>query len=564
MTHKAQQLVALIERYRFLRVYPELTHVVWDAVEGRLSDADADHYLAFLQERAAALDLVPTHLLEVPEEEELYADGPPDITLGTLQDDHNLRFGLRLLDRPRSVILAGDVGSGKSTAIRRIILEADALGQARGRPISIIVFDRKSSEYSDLPGRLGRHWRRYSVHDGAWLGLNGPDGMPPHVWTNILCTIFAAAAGLVAGASVMAHAIALLLPLLNPVPVARQLYTDFLLLLDTLARVPQLVARKPEYVQSLSQKIEAVADSSGELFRTFRGLDVERDIIAPGRSVVFDIGNLQPPFLRMFVVWLILAQVVFARIHRRHRVDTTEVIAVIDEADQDVARTMEARFPDGLSPIGFLLQHGRELGVMAVVGLHTLGDASRAILAAAPYHVMMNLSDEHSIVEASRTLLLPRGAERIFPALKPGECVFRAAGSSWPHPLLGVVNPVPPNRDTTPPVFDRVATIPAKRLADLPHVQAGLDEAYRQNPDTWFGRGRAPKRGLSKNGRKLLDACALHPFTPVARLWESLNVTSFNTQRTVRAELEELKLAKFKDWRISKANVGLMWLTPEG
>lgn len=564
MTSKVQQLLALIEHYRFTRTYPELVHVVMDAMEGRLADAEADRYLQFLQEQAAALDRRPTHLLEVPEDEELNADGPPDVVLGALRDDPEVPFGLRIADRPRSVILAGDVGAGKSTAIRRVIRGVDAFARARGKPVSVLVFDRKASEYSDLPGQLGPHWRHYSVHEGAWLGLNGPHAMPTHVWTNILCTIFAAAAGLVAGAAVLAHAIGWLLSRLNPVPTASPRWPDFVLLREVLSRAPQQFARKLEYAQSLGQQLDAIIDASGELFWTARGLDVEQDIIRPGHSAVFDIGNLPPPFLRMFVVWLLLAQVLFARLQRRHRVDTTEVIAVIDEADQDVSRDMEARFPDGLSPIGMLLQHGREAGVGALIGLHALADTSRTVLANAPYHVMMNLSDEHSVVEASRTLLLPRGAERIFPALRPGECIFRAAQSAWPHPLLGVIDAVQPNRDATPPQYDRPQVVPAVRLADRPELQAALAEAAKRQRVARLRAARTDKRAVSRQARSLLDAWALHPFMPLARLWQLLEVKSYATQTAAREELTELRLADFADWRIGKTLVGLMEITTAG
>lgn len=564
MSEKVRQLVALVDHYRFARSYPELTYVIKDALDGRLSDTDAEHYLLFLQDRAAELDRVPTHLLECPGDDELNAEGPPDVVLGNLRDDPDVPNGLRIEARPRSVIVAGAVGSGKSTAIRRMTLGIDAFARKRGRPVSILIFDRKASEYGDLPRRLGHHWRHFSVHEGAWLGLNGPRDMPAHVWTSILCTIFAAAAGLVAGTAVLAHAIAWLLPRLNAQPTARRRWPDFRLLLDVLSKAPQLFSRKPEYAQSLSQQLEAVIDASGELFETSHGLDVNQDIIAQGQSAVFDIGNLQPPFLRMFVVWLILAQVLFARMHQKHRVDTTEVVAVIDEADQDVSREMEARFPDGLSPIGNLLQNARETGVGAIIGLHSLANTSRSVLANAPYHLMMNLSDEHSIAEASRTLLLPRGAERIFPALKPGEYIFRAAQSGWSHPVLAVVDPVPSNRDTTLPTYDHHMAVPAVRLADVPQLDAALSEASKQHRTARMRAAPAVKRDVSDQGRNLLDAWSLHPFTPVARLWDSLKVVSFATQQAVRDELAGLKLAKFKDWRIGKVNVGLMELTKEG
>lgn len=565
MSSAVRRFLEIVDRYRLDRMLPELAYDIREARAGRRTEDRAEFLLRHLEPFLDELDRLPLHLLEWPSDDELNGDGPPDIELGCVRDQPDTRFGLRLLDRARSVIVAGAVGAGKSTAIRGIIMGVDRLAKQRGKPISILVLDRKGGEYGDLPGLLGDNWQHYHAQHGAWLGLNAPRGFPAHVWTSIVCALFAIAAGLVAGAGVLAQAMVWLLSLLNPGGGPADRWPDFQLILETVRRAPRAFAQKPEYAQSLLAKLEEVVRASGDLLRTFRGLDVEQ-IVAQGKSAAIDIANVEPPFLRMLVVWVILAQILSSRNQRGHLVETLEVLVVLDEADQDVSRAVESRFAAAgtLSPTGALLQHGREWGVAGVIGLHAMGTASREVLTNSPYHLIFNLADAESIAEAARTLLLPPGAGRIFPALRPGECFFRQAQSSWATPVLCTVDPVPPNRNPAPPVYDVPPCIPALPLDQLPEVLAALRQLRSPAKNAAADLAASAPQELPDLARNLMDLWALRPFTPPVRLWPELGAPSFEAQSAAREELASRKLAEFEDARISRTKISLMDITPEG
>jgi hypothetical protein len=550
-----RELLELNEHYCFEQIHPELIYVVERALSGKLRDAEAEHYVEFLREQAEELARFPKHLLDVPTAEELYADGPPDVEIGALLDQPDVRVGLRVLDRPRSIIVAGAVGGGKTTLIRKIILGVDKLAKRRGKPIPIIAFVRKSAEQSDLPALCGSNWDYYHAQHGSWLGTNGPAGMPPNVWASVVATLFAVAAGLIAAASVLAQVITWLVRQLNPAGQPALRWPSLPLIAETVRHGARAFAEKLEYAQSLLQKLDDAVRGSGTLLSTLRGVNFEDDVIARGRSACIDIGNLEPPFTRMFVVWLILAQILYARNQRAHRVDTTEVLVVLDEADQDVARSVETRFSGSLSPVGALLQHGREWGVLGVIGLHALGQASREVLTNAPYHAIFNLSDEESISEASRTLLLPRTAERILPALKPGQCLFRQAQSCWPTPLLVGVDYVAPNRSPVPqPTIPDC--MPSLALCDMPELEEALRHQEAQISNSRRRQKQAASSAISDDALSLLMLIVLHPAVPGVQLLKELGKRlSFGKQAAIRQELEKAGYAEFDEERVGKFNL---------
>ncbi|GMU83713.1 MAG: hypothetical protein AMXMBFR47_35830 [Planctomycetota bacterium] len=173
---------------------------------------------------------------------------------------------------------------------------------------------------------------------------------------------------------------------------------------------------------------------------------------------------------------------------------------------------------------------------------------------------MFNFSDAASILEASRTLMVPRGAERVFPALGPGECVCRLAQTAWPTPFLGVARYIPPDRSTKPPDYELGAPVAESRPESAP----------AERSDAWPTRTTGivelagTKNEPSDVAHKLLSAWALHPFTPIVHLRSLIGTLPDAAVAEARAQLEELKLADFKDWRIKKKNQGLTLPTAAG
>ena len=436
---------------------------------------------------------------------------------------------------------------------------------SRHQKISVICIDRKGEDYGDLPDMLGEDWLHLSVHDGMRLGLKAPLGVPANVWTNIVATLFAACVGLISSWVTFANVIRWLLTAMNESPTDVLLWPDWQLILDVLSWAPQtLWSEKSEYSHSLKQYLRGIVQASGDLFRTFSGIDFEQDIISNGKSVVIDMANLFPTWLRVFVVYLIVAQILFGRIHRHQRTDTTEVLLVLDEADQDVSRKLEEAFGDGLSPIALLPKQGRGFGIALCLGLSRLDHASPFVLSNVQYHIVGNTSDSRSVLEAKRTLMLPPGAEAQLPALQPGEAILREAQGAWSHPMWVKIDYVPPCPGSAHRDYDTHPFIPAKRLHEMPHVMEALEKLIAESRRAKLRQAQAKQSDISENARKLLDLVSIQVYVPAARLWEQIGKVSPSAQANARKELEERGVAYFEEERIGRRNVLMLEPTPQG
>lgn len=427
----------------------------------------------------------------------------------------------------------------------------------------MIAFDRKSNDYADLPASFG--WRHYCIHDSFRMGLDAL--VPADIWINVVATIFCARAGLKAAWVTFANVLRWLLPALNPSPTGSLLWPDFQLILDVLNAAPDtLFSSKPEYTQALQQPLEGITQSSGDLFRAFQGFQAERDIIAPGRSAVISMPNMLPSWSRQVLTDLILSQILRGRIQGSHRVDGTEVLVVIDEADSDISTEAEEMFPDRMCPVSQCFKQGREFGISVCAGISSLRSASRFALANATDHFIFRMTDAESILDASRTLMLPPRGELRLNSLQPGECLVRQIGP-WPHAMVAKVDYVPPCR-TQPERYDTHPCVPSRRLSDLPHVQEALKKKIAENRGTALRKHsqKASPKALSKTARLALDYASLPKcaFTPVHILFAQIGDVAPATQLAVIQELELAGFMVFVQPRIGKSNVKLKHVTEKG
>lgn len=236
MPGEALQLKRLIERYNLQRI-PWVARILQSINVGLLSDTLARNLLPRVEQLVDAAIDHPNFLHRAPEYAELYPSNPPDVEIGHLVDKPHVRFGLQQSDQPRSILVAGNAGAGKTTLIRNTVVRSEALGA------SVIVFDRKQ-DYADLPDVCQSSWLRVSVYDALRIGLNAPEGVPPKAWVNIVASIFSARAGMVAAWTAFAALLWWLLGALN----ADRTYTPVARLWDLAGSVPspeaQIAARK--------------------------------------------------------------------------------------------------------------------------------------------------------------------------------------------------------------------------------------------------------------------------------------------------------------------------------
>ena len=430
------------------------------------------------------------------------------------------------------------------------------------RPISVIVFDRKANDYADLPARLG--WRHYCIYNLFRLGLDA-DGIPTDVWINLLATIFCARAGLKAAWVTFANVLRWLVTALNPDASGFLLWPDLQLILDVLKAAPDtLFSSKRDYTASLLQQLEGITRASGELFRAFRGFQAERDIIAPGQSVVISMPNMFPSWARQFFVDIILAQILYSRMHRSHRVDSTEVLVVIEEADPDISSEAEQMFPDRMCPISEAFKKGREFGISVCVSISSLRSASRLVLSNATDHFMFRMTDSQSVYEAGRTLMLPPKGELRLNSVQPGECLVRQIGP-WPHATVAKVDYMPPCRQR-PQEYDTHPYVPSKRLRELPHVQEALAQkiAESRKPALIRTHGRTVTPQLTSNERALLGHMTLHEYEPVRLLFRRMGEISPSTQKKILNRLARAGLIETAQTRAGKSVLRLAYPTKDG
>ena len=561
-----RQLWQKITKHNLDARYPDLAHIKALIEQDLLQEDVARSFL--LQIEPLVQDAIdrPCCLHRVPTEEELYAGGPPDIELASLVDNPALRFGPRFGDRPRGILIAGNAGAGKTTAMRNIVIRTDELSHKdASRHVSLIILDKKL-DYGDLKSQLRRPCLRLSVHDpGTRLSLGASEGVPPNVSVNLVATVFSACAGMVAAWTCFANMIRWLLGVLNPNPDGMIRWPSLSLLLEVALAAPLwLWAAKPDYEKTLIGVLEGATQAT-ELFDCFAGLDLERDVIQPRKHLILEMPDVTPPWLRQFVQYHLFAQVLYGRIHRHQKTDRTDAMFILDEMDQDATFEADRRFPDQMSPLAQLLRFGREYGIMTVIGLGRLSHASPYVLSEPQYHLIFNQSDARSVLAARQTLMLPPEADQMFPALTPGLCIARQAQCSWTHPMLVKVDYTPPGRGPLTRSYDTHPYIPAQSLDALPEVRKGLNDLVASRRKTKLRQARSQGDHLSKHAQRMAHAIVNHPWAPAAALWKLLgDLPSPAIQKLVRDELAEWNFAKSEQPRLGRTNQLLYLATKKG
>ena len=560
------ELIKKIRHYRLDEKTPSQTKtkIDWKQVlllveYNMLSETMAKGYLHTIETDIKFFKDFPEFLHELPEPEQLYAEGRPHIRLGSLADDRNLEFGLRF-DLPLFVVLSGLTGFGKTTAVRVLlkrIHEYNLLNPEK--KIVVIVFDRKGGDYADLPALFG--WKHYHIYNSLRLSLENPRGMSPQVWINILASLFCARAGLKYSWVTIASALRTLLALLNPKPAQRLIWPDFQLLLDFLRALPETeFSTKAEYTRSLKQQLTGFTQSTFKTFNAFQGFRVE-ELIAAGQSVVIAMPNMDPAWARQLSTDIVISSVSKGRIERSERVDRTQVIFVADEAGPDVNEHVELLFSDQMCPYSELFKRGREFGLGGCISVSSLRTVSPFIRENATTHLTFRPSDARARAEAAATIMLPPYGELTLDHLGIGQCLVKQIGP-WPHAMKGQIDYMPPSRVHVTK-YDTHAYIPSKQLWQIPAVQQFVDDRNE-------ARRAAQKPKVDKQtelyelAMKVLSIRGKNPYAPLAPVFKVLGVRHHKAQIAIRKFIEDRGYGEFEVSRLGRSDRLLMDITPEG
>jgi hypothetical protein len=532
-----------------LERYPGLDWLTAKARLGRIREHEARLYWRSLEPFINDIEDHPNFLHRPPHPDQF---ATPDFEVCTLEN--GVRFGPRILDRPRNILCVGDSGSGKTTLMRNTLHQIEALEGRR----STIVLDIKG-DFCDF---TGPNWIQTSVHDGLRLGFNAP-GVPAQIWIQTVCTIFCALGGLIKAWPSIAKMMLWLVEVLNRSDGSETLFPDIRLLLEVARRSDFSVwAAKADYERSLIQTLEAFNMAAGGFSKTFNGLDIERDIVGPGKNLVIDLRNMNPPELRQFVIHLVISQVLSHRIYHQKKMSATEVVMCIDEADSVISRQAEKLYGVGNCPLSQVLSLGREYGIMMILGARIIANASRFVLNSCPYQFCGNMPDAESIQEAAGMLDLPPRAAGMIPGLSPGQLIVRQSQARWCHAMLADVDYLDPYRGPRPEYVE-LPNIPSKSLDEMPDVRAEID---RLSANAKAGNaGNQKKIKVEAEAERLLELAADHPWEPVVRLWEMMpKAPSLSRQRTAVSQLENAGLAQFELLQLKRKKARIIRLTDEG
>jgi hypothetical protein len=521
---------------------------------GMSSEGIARSLLQVIEQDIEHLKDFPDATHRHPDAEQLYVKGRPHVRLGHVIGEPNLEFGPRF-DSAAFLLLAGLTGFGKTTAVRQLLEGIPAYNQAHpDRKVLVLVFDRKGGDFADQPRRFG--WKHYDVHTTLRLPLEAPPGLPAAIRINIVASIFCARAGLKASWTTFVKVFRWLLAVLNPTPGKRLLWPDFGLLLAVLNAVrDSTFSSKPEYTRSLKQPLEAIVHSTMNTFKAFRGFRAH-DLVASGQSAVISMPNMLPSWMRQLFVDLVLASILYPRIHTCHRIDRVEIFVVIDEADADVSQLAESMAPDQMCTISEWWKRGREFGLGGCVVLSSLEGASPLVLQNSTLHLMFHANDWKSSVAASKTLMLGPDGPATLNQLETGECMVKMS-SGWHHTMKGVIDYVPPCR-TQVKEYDTHPYVPAQSLAQLPHVRRALSKLRGEDETTDKRTRDQVASEVARLAKELLQAWVDHPYTPVVRLFEAIGPVTRKQRSAVEQFIRDRKYADFEETRFGRSASLLM------
>jgi hypothetical protein len=534
----------------------------------QVTQEQAYRYLPKIRELIEEVIRTGNYLPAVPTRETYESQGKPEIELGDLIEVPGVRFGDFISNRWPSTIITGISGSGKTVTKRGLIKKIQRFWNSDpGREwISMIIFDSKG-DYLDLPHEFGDVFKCVSINSGCHIGLNGFDVVPDGIWTNALTRSLAARLGLIGSRTTFASVIHWVLPILNPEPVQGTLrYPSLRLILQVLRQAtPECFSTRSDYTKWLVQQLTGLLQDSGELFDTFNGLELNRDIIEPRKHLIINIANL-PDYLRHLVIDLFILQVMVPRLHRglKHA-NQTGVLFLIDEAD--LLLKSEGCYTDGLSPLSQAIRQMREEKVMITLGVSALENVPQQILIDARDFIIFNMGKADSVALARKTLQIDPRCDQMISSLLPGHCLVRSLQSGWTSTVYGVVDFVPPPDNRIQVVYDPNAYVLAQGLDELPEVRQALiqrEAELKAQKQRQRQQAKSTDKALANPVTDFLAIASMNPLEPVHQIFIKMEITSGSARKTIQDELKKAGLIRFVPFSIGRKSMLLFEITEAG
>jgi hypothetical protein len=336
------------------------------------------------------------------------------------------RFGLYLHELCQHLLLVGRSGSGKTTAITRILKQLLSLGRELPSCPRILVFDRKR-DYVHLPRLFPEIWMFRLPGEGfRWNALEPPGSWQR--WADIFATTLANSCGFYAGMSTEGKAYEYLLDLYRRYDTASGVYPcmfdfrDYLEWLEAKNRVDRYSEEKNWHAR-IRNRVESLCNALRETADCSRGYPLAELL---KHHVIFDMSELKPD-AGSFFTETFLTQVVVRRMAQVERGGTLRSLAVFDEAKRLMPKWKE-QSQNAISNVSDLVALSREFGVGLVAGECDPALLGDSIKSSCYTRLCFNQTHGRDVKDSASSLGLDAEQAAEIQKLGVGEAIVRLAG----------------------------------------------------------------------------------------------------------------------------------------
>ncbi len=548
MTSAGHQLRQLIQQYGLERFDQWRDVLYWLEYES-LDDAACQFYLMEVQEHILTLKDSGNWLYRCPHsEEELYGPGPiPELILGRLVEKPEIPLGLKI-PPSRHILVTGSSGAGKSTTLRTLVAQLECREPS---DVRILYVDPKA-DARDFPATFGPHWLILN-EDNIRMGLNAPEYIPVNKWIDVIAEILAARCGMRLSKTCFVGIVKFLVGLLyqgnrGGAPIFPSLRE--VLQAVQIKPIAEFYSARADYIKTLTQVLNAILHESSEIFDCRGGLDINQ-LFAQGRHVIINSAAMAQS-TTMILVDILLMQLLQSRlIHRNHQ--WPFVLVIIDEADTllDPGRGhTDENYPHSMTPLQRVLRLGRELDLLACIGISDLIEVNHHVTTNMTYQICHRTTDSRALYCAMQSLQLQKGCEHLLSGLGPGQAIFKQALPSWHRPFLVQIDYHPTTSDPNP-TLDRCvvdSALPAQDLYDIPGIEQEIHRIAQANNKTRQREIKATTGNkLYEDSIRTLKQATRMLYRPFLEVFRKLKITNSGYQDKICDTLAQQGLVEFEE-----------------
>jgi len=349
-----------------------------------------------------------------------------ELHLGQVKNS-DCEFGLWRQELVQGTFIAGRIGSGKTTFVRRLLRQLIILAMSIAISVKILVFDIKG-DYTGLAEEFPGVWVFKVPGEGfRWNPLE-PPVRDVNRWAGIFASVFANAAGFYGGMGTEALFYDYLLELYAKYDTENGVYPCLFDMLDYLnwKEITKKVDKRSEeyrWFARIKNRIKNLCNIFGETVSCSKGYPLHELL---DHHVILDMTGLKQDG-QSFLTETLLSAAICRRIVLNEKGGRIRNLAVFDEAKRLMPKYRE-EIQNAISNMSDCLGFGREFGIGFVIAEchpNLLADSAKAT---SYTRVCFGLTHEDHVKDSSAALGLDsQQADEIY-RLRVGEAIVRLAG----------------------------------------------------------------------------------------------------------------------------------------